>query len=363
MGLLVVFGNGCSNSKSSSVGLNNGTGSLEADAWNAPVGELVPGVTLSEGWEDLRFLPDPINLEGGWTDSAHISASGKSLYFSYSRFDFFRFFASGGTVKEITGPVRVGMAGNEFKIFRADLDSSGRWNVNYHPVNSADINVVESSQSLNQSEDLMVFTRWISTPTFDGDIYYSIKNISGNWEAPIPLPINSGCVDDNAFIVGSLSTEVSIYFESYRADDAGTACGPQKRLFYSKYKNGSFSSVKLIEGLNADVTQGENDEQPFVTLGEQHLYWSRHRVGSYGIYMADRTAEATYANMRPVALPVQMPPISNKVVFIGEANIANVQQGSLLYMMCGLALNENNGNVFLDADNIRLKVCRARKPK
>jgi hypothetical protein len=31
--------------------------------------------------------------------------------------------------------------------------------------------------------------------------------------------------------------------------------------------------------------------------------------------------------------------------------------------MCGLALNENNGNVFLDADNIRLKVCRARKPK
>jgi hypothetical protein len=366
IGITVMFGNGCSSSKDSSVGANNpGTPpvSQSLDPWNAEVGDLVPGVTLSEGWEDLRFLPGPVNVDGGWTDSAHIAASGTSLYFTYSRNDFFKFYASGGGVKDVTGPVRAGMVGNEFKIFRADLGLDGKWTVNFHPVNSPDINVVESSQSLNQAEDNMVFTRWTSNPpSYDGDIYFSSKDSNGNWTTPVSAPFNSGCVDDNAFIVGNQSTSLSIYFESFRADDAGTSCGPKKRLFYTKLSQGVFSPVRLVAGLNANVSLGEEDEQPFVSLDEQHLYWTRHRVGSYGIYMADRVGEASYTNMRPVALPVQVPPIAGKVVFIGEANIANVKQGSLLYMMCGLALNEHNGNIFLDADNIRLKVCRARRP-
>ncbi|MBI3896959.1 MAG: hypothetical protein HY308_01525 [Gammaproteobacteria bacterium] len=104
------------------------------DPGDAPTGAVVSGVTLAEGWEDLREVPAPVNINGGWTDSVMVSASGRSLYFAYTRYDFDQFYRSGGTVWTVTGPARSAqMTGNEFKIFRADLTATG-WDVNYHPV-------------------------------------------------------------------------------------------------------------------------------------------------------------------------------------------------------------------------------------
>ena len=39
------------------------------DPWTAPLGSALSGVTLSDGWTDLRALPAPMAIAGGWTDS------------------------------------------------------------------------------------------------------------------------------------------------------------------------------------------------------------------------------------------------------------------------------------------------------
>ena len=38
----------------------------------------------------------------------------------------------------------------------------------------------------------------------------------------------------------------------------------------------------------------------------------------------------------------------------GEASLVDRPQGQLLYMMCGVAYNEHGGNLYDDADNIRV---------
>ena len=97
-------------------GDNGGGDSAEFDPWNAPVGALVEGVTLSDGW----------------TDSVAVSADGKRFYFGYGRWDFPEFYNSDSTVFNPTGPARPGMTGDHFKMFTADL-SAGSY-INVRPV-------------------------------------------------------------------------------------------------------------------------------------------------------------------------------------------------------------------------------------
>ena len=85
------------------------------DPWDAPVGAVVQGATLFEGWSDLRVLDAPVNVSGGWTDSVFVGNNGMSLYFAYTRFETSVVMDSGTYV--VTGPTRNNMTGNYFKNF------------------------------------------------------------------------------------------------------------------------------------------------------------------------------------------------------------------------------------------------------
>jgi hypothetical protein len=52
-------------------------------------------------------------------------------------------------------------------------------------------------------------------------------------------------------------------------------------------------------------------------------------------------------------------PFTGKLVLVGEANVAEVEEGSIMYMICGIAQSEDGGQ----PRNIRLNICRARKPR
>ncbi len=352
--------------KKSSVTPPNNSVTTVINAWNAPRGVPVLGVTLNEGWQDIRQLGEPVNVDGGWTDSAAIASSGKSLYFTYSRQDDWIFINSGGSTHVYNGPVRPGMTVNDFRIFRADLTKSG-WNVVYHPVNSNDPNFAEASASTNVTEDLMVFTRWQVTPLVLGDIYYSSKQ-GNTWSASVPMPTNSICEDDNAFVVGSISAGADLYFESNRSDDAGTACGSQIRIYHSHYDPvaGIFSAVEKVTGLNGPSGAANSDTQIFITQDLSKAYWTALRktllgdVSLYGIVTADRQSNGSYTNMRLIAYPNNnVAPFAGKLVWIGEANVVEVPQGWLMYMACGIANSDNAGQ----PDNIHIKLCVARKPR
>ncbi len=111
----------------------------EVDAFNPPSGDLVQGVTALEGWEPLRLLPAPVNIDGGWTDSVTVNSKGNCVYFAYSKVDFSKRYYS--QVTEFSGPLRTGMVGDEFRIFYAELTASG-WTVKYHPINSSNLDFV-----------------------------------------------------------------------------------------------------------------------------------------------------------------------------------------------------------------------------
>lgn len=328
------------------------------DPWDAPVGDVIQGATLKDGWYDLREVGGSVNVQGGWTDSAAISRDGKSLYFSYSRYSFANLVETGSWT--VTGPARSGMTGNHFKNFRADLTSTG-WAVSNLPFNR-DPNAHESSISTNSDQNVAVFSRWSTNGTV-ASLYFSLKDQSGNWSEPILLPQNilgSQCSNDNPFIVGDMNTGIDLYFESDRSDINCTGIQNHKHIYHTFYNptTDQYSAVTKVAGING-TDPGDDDTQFFISADKKHAYWTAIRITKqlYGIFTAD-VVNGAFVNARPVVLPNTQAPFTGKLTFPGEANIVELPQGFLLYMICGMATKEDG-----QVKGVNLKICRAKKDK
>lgn len=333
------------------------TNARRMDPWNAPLGAPVEGAVLNDGWRDLREVPPPVNIDGGWTDSVMVTRNGRKLYYGYARYDFWQFYFSvttptpAGVQLLPSGPFRPGLTGDAFKIFTADLRPRG-WEEGLHPVNG-DSALSEASAAVNESENVVVFTRF---PTgLPRGLYYSTRNVDG-WSFPSPVPgVNSACDDDNGFVVGDLARGATFYFESTRLDPSGSVCGGQRHLFRLHFPpGGPPGTIGPVPGLT-----GGDDSQPFVTPDQGRIYWTGIRDGQYGVFTAERSFNGDYVNIHPVVTGATAPPFTGRLVLIGEANVADVPQGELMYLMCGVARSESGGH----PTDIQLKVCQARRPR
>ncbi len=327
------------------------------DPWTAALGDLIPGVTLSDGWTDLRAMLPPMAITGGWTDSLFALPAGDELRFAYEQEDFFDFFIGAGAID--TGPILAGVTSDDFKMFDATLTDAG-WVVSPDLVNSPDPALVEASPATNASDDLYIFTRF--DPTTGHSLLYSSQLVGGAWSAATELPINAeSCNNDNAKLVGELATGVTIYFESTRGDDAGigTTCG-NRTLYYSSYANGAFTPVAQVPGI-AEPTS--DDSQPWLSADLDTLYFTGVRDGAYGVFVATRASPGdSFSNIHPVVQPTTVPSnYAGNDVFIGEASIVARPQGELLYLMCAIASNTHDGNTYGNADDITLVPCVARR--
>jgi hypothetical protein len=362
--------NGGAAGSSGSAGSGGSSGGSDAgnedQAWNAPVGDAVVGVTLYDGWQDLRMVPAPVNVSGGWTDSVAVTPDGLHLYFGYSRYDFTKFFksvkAGGPVVLDPSGPPRTGMTGNAFKIFRADLES-GAWTVSFHPVNDPNGDISEASASPSAGGDLLVWSRFDA----GGVATLFLSNFSGGkWGPPLELPagtpvkINGGCSDggdDNGFWLGSPGGKMTLVWESHRATPDASTCGKERHLYRSAYDGVTWSSIEPVPGL--DIFGGSDDSQVSFSPDAKNAYWTSVRLvnatPTYGLFTADFDG-AAYTNVRLVATPIVTPPYTGNVVILGELNVADLPEGKIGYFMCGIAQSE-------DPNEIALSVCRMRKPK
>ena len=340
--------------------LKKPTGSSEsADAWNAPTGNAVSGATLFDGWQDLREVAAPVTVNGGWTDSVTVMPDGKRLFFGYTRLDSGQFFDSSGAVQNPSGPSRTGMTGDAFKIFQADLTTSG-WQVSFHPVNGNPA-VHEAAASVNAAGDLMVFSRFDVNGV--GTLYYSSLS-GGVWSAASVLPTtpavntpNPACTNDNGFIVGTLSGGLTLYFESSRDDLAGTTCRAdgKNRLYFTNYTTATgFTAPQLVPGLDGGLPN-EDDTQISLTPDKQTVFFTRAHSTAYGVFTADWNG-TTFTNVRQIISPNFVAPFTSKLAMVGEANLATTSSGKILYMMCGIASSEAGGHA------PATKVCRMRKP-
>ncbi|MFT3697758.1 MAG: hypothetical protein QM831_31755 [Kofleriaceae bacterium] len=326
-----------------------------ATPWTAPTGALLDGVTLADGWTDLRVASPALVIDGGWTDSLFATPDGKSLLIAYSQVDFSTFFISSGASAPLTGPMLAGTQPTTFKIFEADLGASD-WAISAHPIDAFVGTTTVASPATNESGDLMIFSEFDSSG--HSQLFYSQK-ASGAWSAPAAA-FTSACNDDNAKIVGELASSVTIYFESNRGSDDGTntTCG-QRTLYTTTYSaaTGMFSPVAKVPGI---AIAGSDDTQPFLTHDGTTLIWSGVR-GTYAVYSATKSG-ATFGNIHAIATPTATAPVVGKVVLLGEPSIVTVPEGELLYMMCGVASNVGNAMTYHDADHIQLVPCVARRP-
>ncbi|HEY1558991.1 MAG TPA: hypothetical protein VGF94_29415 [Kofleriaceae bacterium] len=327
-------------------------------AWNAPTGAALSGATLSDGWTDLRELSPPLEVAGGWTDSLFALPGGRQLLFAYEQTDFFDFYISNGSDSEVTGPPLAGVSPATFQIFEADLEQTD-WQVSEHAIDAFDPSAVQASPAANAAGDLIVFTKF-ALPSGRAKLYWA-QRPSQAWSAPVEMPIDSvACNDDNAKLVGDLATGFAVYFESSRTDVAGTSttCGA-RQLYTATYANGVFSPVSAVPGI---PTVNTDNSQPFATLDQQTLYWSGVTQTAYAIFTATRQPDGSFGDVHPIVQPTISGTFSGNVALIGEASVVDLPEGSLLYMMCGVAMNTHGGMTFHDADYIRLEPCVARRP-
>jgi len=321
------------------------------DPWTQPLGAALAGVALADGWTDLRALPVPMAIAGGWTDSLFAAPDGLHLRFAYQPMDFFDFFISNGATQTLTGPELAGETATRFQLFDATLTAAG-WTIAYDPVH--DPSLIEASPAANAGDDLLIFSEF--SPTGLSQLYYA-SYANGAWSAPTALPINDTTANnDNAKILGDLTTAVSIYFESNR----GSAM--QRTLYTSTYvaATDSFTPVTPVAGIAATDS---DDSQPFVTADQQTLYFTSIRAAGYGVFVATRQPDGSFGDIHPIAMPTTSGTYAGNVTILGEASVVSTPEGDLLYMMCGLAENLHGAMTYHDADFIALEPCVARRPK
>ncbi len=185
----------------------------------------------------------------------------------------------------------------------------------------------------------------------------------GNWSTALKLPesvFGSNCSNDNPFIVGDLKNGVDVYFESDRADIKCTSKQEHKHIYHTFYNpmKDEYTPITKVAGINGDQP-GDDDTQFYISADKQHAFWTavRPTKSQYGIFTAD-VVNGAFVNSRMIVEPTTSAPFTGKLVFPGEANIVELPQGYLLYMMCGLATRESG-----KTHGVKLKICRAKKNK
>ncbi len=314
------------------------------DPWNQPLGNALAGVTLADGWTDLRALPAPMQIAGGWTDSLFATPDGLHLRFAYQPVDFFDFI-NGSGASVLTGAELAGDPSTTFQLFDATLTGSG-WTIAADPVDAPAVTM--ASPASNASDDLLVLTEFAGPSR----LYYA--SYGSAWSAPQPVPIGSGDAnDDNAKIYGELASSVAIYFESNRGSDA------QRTLYTTTYAGSAFTPVTQLAGI---ATTTSNDSQPFLTADQQTLYFTSVRGSQYGVFAATRQADGSWTNIHGIALATtDSTMFAGNVTYIGEASIVEAPEGELLYMMCGVAENLHGSDTYGNADDVALMPCVARR--
>lgn len=121
--------------------------------------------------------------------------------------------------------------------------------------------------------------------------------------------------------------------------------------------------MQRVPGLNG-ADANEEDQQLFISTDQKTAIWTAIRAtpGFYGIATATRPdIGSPFGAQRPLLAPNNFaPPFAGKLVWIGEANVAEVAEGWVMYLMCGMAGSDTDAGKPAD---IWIRVCFSRKPR
>lgn len=293
-----------------------------------PFGELIGGLELFDGWTEPRALPAPVNSDG-WEDSSFIAASGRRLYFGYTRLDYDALMAppDGGPVALVTGADRPGQHGAGFDVYEATF-GAGTWTVVNSSVNAAG-DVMEAASSVTGDERTMIFARFEGATS---DLYAARRTgMSEPWSAAelLPAPISTSCVEDNPHVTDDGQI---LMFDSDRTDALGAGCaaGGPRDIWMSRWDGASFGVPVRVSDA---TTFGPLRVQPFATDGGSDLYFTGLDDADPTracIYRVHRRAEGTYGDRVLVARAKNRDQAGvGEAIAIGEVSIT--KDGAYMY--------------------------------
>lgn len=283
--------------------------------WPVPVDAALSGLTLFDGWQSPHALPPPVNSPG-CQDSSFISPDGSTLYFAYTQK---RCGIPGGQPQIYDGAARPGAVGRDWNVYEATVVDDA-WSVIDSTVN-VDPTVSQGAEGVDDSNTQMVLARVGSAK---GDLYFSTKQ-DGVWGAEVRLdaPLSTDCYEDNPALSGDGQR---LYFDSNRADAAGTTCkpsaeGPTRDLYVATRIEGGWSAPVLVAGA---PNEGDLHWQ-----GYEHgddFYWTGHDARCGGalacIYRARRQPDGSYADSTVIVQPTDFSSTATGDVFgIGEVSL------------------------------------------
>ena len=295
------------------------------EAPDPPVGAVLKGLQLFEGWSNPRKLSAPINTVG-WEDSAIISYDGRTIYFAYTPLDYYAFTQGNHLEVGPTGsPERPGQHSFYFDIYEARIQNS-TWVIENSSANAGDKH--EAAIGINSDESVMVFVRFDP----DGEIYLTERQHDSSWSTPQPLsPINTQCVEDNPHLSADGQT---LYFDSNRSDINGTSCldetvALQRSIYVSNYDGNAWSTPSKIQGL---PNTGAYAWQIFETPDGEYIYWSAlNKDGESCLFRARKISEGNYDEKTLIARSTTISPTPGDVMAVGEMSITG--DGRLLYFV------------------------------
>lgn len=239
---------------------------LETDKWEAIRQSDI--AVVSNEWTAPAWLSE-VNTTG-WEDGAYISADGNNLYFAYINIDLLKLprIVALGPNRDTAGVCNP--ACGQFPradVFYSAKDGSGKWKAPLpHPLTVPYpiggfflVNENKAYFHIEKSDGLQT------------EIYFAEK-INGKWQEPFKISVlSSKYKDDDPYVT---SSDDELFFWSDRPANLGG-----NNIYYSRKINGVWQTpVILPEPINSNA----NDMQPFV-FGDT-LYFSSDRDGKPKIY-------------------------------------------------------------------------------
>jgi len=238
-------------------------------AWGICLGCLALLLGGCKGNPDASSSGIPINTEAGLSDSPFISGDGQRLYFTYSRYDFGRWFLSGGAQPPVlSGPDRQGLHHStnpfdESDIYVATRNPNGTWS---EAVNLG-LNGAYGDSGGMEVDGGNTFV-WVQGNGTASNIVMANRNPGGAWGPAVdPGPgINdhsAGAHQDSPKLSADGRT---LWFTSDRPSGFGG-----KDIWFSSSSGGSWSAPANV---GAPVnTAGDEDRFSF-SPGSRDLYWN-----------------------------------------------------------------------------------------
>src|SRR5262249_13570590 len=115
--------------------------------------------------------------------------------------------------------------------------------------------------------------------------------------------------------------------------------------------SGGYTTPVLVSGLS---TSSSIDTQPSVSPDGTTIYWTSNRNGATGIFAGTLNGNNALKSVHAVATISYAANSTGRIVYIGEATIAQSATIQLMYFMCGIAQDSA-------AKTVKTSVCVARK--